>query len=63
MKQNKSVHSMYIRFTNIVNTLEALGNTLSSREKLKKIIKSSPKEWRPKRTTIEETKDLKHFIY
>ncbi|KAH9763962.1 Integrase catalytic domain-containing protein [Citrus sinensis] len=46
------------RFTDIVNTLGALGKTFSNSEKVKKIIRSLPKEWRPKRTTIEEAKDL-----
>ncbi|KAH9697748.1 hypothetical protein KPL71_023737 [Citrus sinensis] len=42
----------------IVNTLGALGKTFSNSEKVKKIIRSLPKEWRPKRTAIEEAKDL-----
>ncbi|KAH9704714.1 hypothetical protein KPL70_011578 [Citrus sinensis] len=46
------------RFTNIVNTLGALGKTFSNSEEVKKIIRSLPKEWRPKRTPIEEAKDL-----
>ncbi|KAH9783400.1 Integrase catalytic domain-containing protein [Citrus sinensis] len=47
-----------LRFTDIVNTLGALGKTFSNSEKVKKIIRSLPKEWRPKRTAIEEAKDL-----
>ncbi|KAH9792991.1 Integrase catalytic domain-containing protein [Citrus sinensis] len=46
------------KFTDIVNALGALGNTFSNNEKVKKIIRSLPKEWRPKRTAIEEAKDL-----
>ena len=42
----------------IVNTLGALGKTFSNSEKVKKIIRSLPKEWRQKRTAIEEAKDL-----
>ena len=53
-----SVHYMYTRFTDIVNYLEALGKTFSNCEKVKKIIRSLPKEWRPKRTAIEEAKNL-----
>ncbi|KAH9767844.1 hypothetical protein KPL71_011427 [Citrus sinensis] len=49
---------MYTRFTDIVNTLGALGKTFSISEKVKKIIRSLPKEWRPKRAVIEEAKDL-----
>ncbi|KAH9800792.1 hypothetical protein KPL71_000795 [Citrus sinensis] len=58
MEQNENVYSMYTRFTDIVNTLRALGKTFSNSEKVKKIIRSLPKEWRPKRTAIEEAKDL-----
>ncbi|KAH9687344.1 hypothetical protein KPL70_014732 [Citrus sinensis] len=53
MEQNENVYSMYTRFTDIVNTLGALGKTFSNSEKVKKIIRSLPKEWRPKRTAIE----------
>ncbi|KAH9671200.1 hypothetical protein KPL70_017266 [Citrus sinensis] len=58
MEQNENVYSMYTRFTDIVNTLGALGKTFSNSEKVKKIIRSLPKEWRQKRTAIEEAKDL-----
>ena len=58
MEQNENVYSMYTRFMDIVNTLGALGKTFSNSEKVKKIITSLPKEWRPKRTAIEEDKDL-----
>ncbi|KAH9671090.1 hypothetical protein KPL70_017213 [Citrus sinensis] len=58
MEQNESVYSMYTRFTDIVNTLGALRKVFSNSEKVKKIIRSLPKEWRPKRTAIEEAKDL-----
>ncbi|KAH9716703.1 hypothetical protein KPL71_021554 [Citrus sinensis] len=58
MEQNESVYFIYTRFTDIVNTLGALGKTFSNSEKVKKIIRSLPKEWRPKRTAIEEAKDL-----
>ncbi|KAH9649857.1 hypothetical protein KPL70_026141 [Citrus sinensis] len=58
MEQNENVYSMYTRFTDIVNTLGALRKTFSNSEKVKKIIRSLTKEWRPKRTAIEEAKDL-----
>ncbi|KAH9668399.1 hypothetical protein KPL70_021401 [Citrus sinensis] len=58
MEQNENVYSMYTRFTDIVNTLGALGKTFSNSEKVKKIIRPLPKEWRPKRTAIEEAKNL-----
>ena len=49
---------MYTKFTDIVNTLGALGKTFSNSEKVKKIIRSLPKELRPKRTAIEKAKNL-----
>ncbi|KAH9733812.1 Integrase catalytic domain-containing protein [Citrus sinensis] len=58
MEQNENVYSIYTRFTDIVNTLGALGKTFSNSEKVKKIIRSLLKEWRPKRTVIEEAKNL-----
>ena len=58
MKQNESVQFIYIRLTDIVNTLGALGETFSNNEKIKKIIRSLPKELRSKRNAIKETKDL-----
>lgn len=58
MEQNESVYSMYIIFTNIVNTLRALEKTFSNSEKIKKIIRSLLKERRLKRIFIEEAKDL-----
>ena len=54
MEQNESVYSMYIKFTDIVNTLRTLGKTFSNSKKVKKIIKSLPMEWTPKRTAIEK---------
>ncbi|KAH9689830.1 Integrase catalytic domain-containing protein [Citrus sinensis] len=59
-KRKASLNSkaMNALFTDIVNTLGALGKTFSNSEKVKKIIRSLPKEWRPKRTAIEEAKDL-----
>ena len=39
LEYNENVYSMYIRFTDIVNTLGALGKTSNS-EKVKKIIRS-----------------------
>ena len=52
------MHSMFTRIIDIVNTLRDLGKTFSNSEKVKKSIRSLPKECRPKRTVIEEAKDL-----
>ena len=52
------MYSIYTRFTDIVNALGVIEKTFSNSEKVKKIIRSLPKEWRPKRTVIEEAKGL-----
>ena len=62
MEQNESVYSMYPKFMDIVNTLGALGKTFLNSEKVKKIIRLLPKEWRQKRTVIEEAKDLNTLL-
>ena len=49
---------MYTRFMDIMNTLGAIGKIFSNSERVKKIIRSVPKEWRQKRTVIEEAKYL-----
>ena len=58
MEQNESLYSIYSRFTDIVNTFGGLGKMFSNSKKVKKIIRSLPMEWRPKRIVIEEAKDL-----
>ena len=49
---------MFSRFMVIVNKLEALGNTYSKVEKVMKILRSLPKKWETKVTTIQKVKDL-----
>ncbi|KAL6345676.1 hypothetical protein AAG906_017412 [Vitis piasezkii] len=49
---------MIIRFTDIVNGLEALGNTYKESEKVMKILRSLPSKWHTKVTTIQEAKYL-----
>ena len=56
MESYESVHDMYTRFIDIVNSLEVLCKIFTNSKKVKKIIRSLPKEWRPKRTAIEEAK-------
>ncbi|RVW47725.1 hypothetical protein CK203_105079 [Vitis vinifera] len=49
---------MIIRFTNIVNGLEALGKTYKESEKVMKILMSLPSKWHTKVTEIQGAKDL-----
>ncbi|KAL6347257.1 hypothetical protein AAG906_013693 [Vitis piasezkii] len=48
----------YLRFIDIVNGLEALGKTYKEFEKVMKILRSLPRKWEAKVTTIQEAKDL-----
>lgn len=57
MEQNESVNPIYTRLTDIINTLGALRKTFSNSEKVKKIRRSLPKEWRPKKIAIKEAND------
>ena len=56
MEQNESVHSMHTRFIDIVNILGALGKIFSNSEKVKKIIRSLPKERRPRELPLRKLK-------
>ncbi|CAI0444510.1 unnamed protein product [Linum tenue] len=50
---------MYSRYTVYINKLNGLGRTFESKDLNRKILRSLPKEWLPKRTAIKEAKDLR----
>ena len=52
---------MYTRFMDVINGLKALSKDFSNFELVTKILRSLPKSWDPKVTSIQETKDLKTF--
>ncbi len=58
MKEDESVEDMIGRFQTIMNSLKALGKEYDEKEKVRKIIKSLPSDWKAKRVAIEEAKDL-----
>ena len=58
MKDFESIVKIVFRFMAIVNELEALGNTYTEVEKVKKILRSLPKKWETKVTVIQEAKDV-----
>ncbi|WKA06307.1 hypothetical protein VitviT2T_024210 [Vitis vinifera] len=58
MKENETIVEMITRFTDIVNGLEALGNTYKESEKVMKILRLLPSKWHTKVTAIQEAKDL-----
>ena len=58
MKENKTIIEMITRFADIVNGLEALGNTYKESKKVMKILRSLPSKWHTKVIAIQEAKTL-----
>ncbi|KAL5544086.1 hypothetical protein UlMin_007870 [Ulmus minor] len=58
MKHDESITQMYTRFTDIINDLSSLGKEYSISEKVRKILRSLPKQWEAKVTAIQEAKNL-----
>ncbi|GJY49640.1 zf-CCHC domain-containing protein [Tanacetum coccineum] len=56
----KSKNDMPLRdkFNTIITSLKALDESFSSRNHVRKFLRALPTKWRPKVTTIEESKDL-----
>ncbi|GAV86014.1 UBN2 domain-containing protein, partial [Cephalotus follicularis] len=58
MNENEDIKSMFSRFTNIINALQALDKIYSNSEMVRKILRCLPRTWMPTVTTIEEAKNL-----
>ncbi|GAV83992.1 UBN2 domain-containing protein [Cephalotus follicularis] len=58
MCKNESISSMYVSFTSIINSMQALDKTYSNSELVRKILRCLPKSWMPKVTAIEKAKNL-----
>lgn len=58
MMPEESISEMFTRFTDIINSLKALGKVYTNVEHVRKILWSLPKKWEPKVTAITEAKDL-----
>ena len=52
IKEDESIKDMYTRFNDIVTTSEALGRTYTNGERVRKILRSLPRSWESKVTTI-----------
>ena len=52
---------MYSRFTNIINSLKALGKIYTQTKLIRKILRSLLATWIHKVSTIEESKDLDKY--
>ncbi|KAJ8775053.1 hypothetical protein K2173_020057 [Erythroxylum novogranatense] len=63
MKEGESISTMLDRFAEIINGLGNLGKHMTDSEKVKKILRSLPKEWDSQVTAIMESKDLNHLEF
>ncbi|CAL1363606.1 unnamed protein product [Linum trigynum] len=58
MAPGEGIHEMYSRFTVLINKLKGLGKIYLLKDLNRKILRSLPKQWLPKRTAIEEARNL-----
>ncbi|CAL1401091.1 unnamed protein product [Linum trigynum] len=58
MSSGESISSMYKRFNDMINRLKGIGKLFETKDLVRKIFRCLPREWLPKRTAIEEAKDL-----
>ena len=61
MKQNEPIGEMFTRFSEITNSLQALGKGYSQSDLVRKILRSLTLKWEKKTTAIEEVKDLSNY--
>jgi len=61
MKEDETIDEMFARLTIIVNELRSLGKTYTTHERVRKILRSLPKNWRPKVMTITQAKNIKEL--
>ncbi|GJV45385.1 hypothetical protein Tco_1429921 [Tanacetum coccineum] len=55
---DETIDCAFSRFNTIITSLKALDESFSSRNHVRKFLRALPSKWRPKVTTIEESKDL-----
>jgi len=58
MLDDETFNEFYIRINNLRNSMLSLGKKVSDLKLIRKILRSLPKRFRIKVTTIEESKDL-----
>ena len=61
MKPSETIRDMYTQYTDVINGLKAPGKCFSNFELVNKILRSLPKSWDLKVTTIQEANDLNSF--
>ena len=63
MLDDEAIDDVLTRFNNITNSLISLGVTITNDQKVRKIIRSLPKTWEVKSTTLKELSDAKEMNY
>jgi hypothetical protein len=58
MLENETFGEFYTRINDLINLMVSLGKKVSNAKLIKKILRSLPKRFRIKMTSIEESKDL-----
>ncbi|GAV57810.1 DUF4219 domain-containing protein/UBN2 domain-containing protein, partial [Cephalotus follicularis] len=58
MHENEDIKTMFTRFTNITNALQARNKVYTNGEMVRKILRFLPRVWMPKVIAVEESKDL-----
>ena len=58
MEFDESIENRFGRFQTLCHGLKALGKSYTTTDHVRKILRSLPKQWRPKVTAIQEAKDL-----
>ena len=61
MEPSETIGDMYTRFTDVVNSLRALGKCFLDFELVNKILRSLSKKWDSKVTAIQEAKNLNNL--
>nr|GEU52137.1 zf-CCHC domain-containing protein/DUF4219 domain-containing protein/UBN2 domain-containing protein [Tanacetum cinerariifolium] len=58
ISDDETIDCVFARFNTIITSLKALDESFSSRNHVRKFLRALPTKWRPKVTTIDESKDL-----
>ncbi|XP_020206032.1 uncharacterized protein LOC109791177 [Cajanus cajan] len=58
MEESESIQTMFGRFQTIVNELSFLGRTYDNFDHIDKLLRSSPKKWRPQVTALRTSQNL-----
>ncbi|GKB24511.1 zf-CCHC domain-containing protein [Tanacetum coccineum] len=58
ISDDETIDCAFARFNTIITSLKALDESFSSCNHVRKILRALPTKWRPKVTTIDESKDL-----